>query len=83
MLPNSPPLKIAQKETTLFLHDSDIIRNGPKSRQNIWATFVRRFVAKNLQKYPNLVTLLVVGVRRHHVGAHHYRLHGQPRTLWR
>ena len=29
-----------------------------KKSPNIWATFARKFVAKNFQKLPNLVTLL-------------------------
>ena len=37
------PRKIAQKVATLFLRN----RFSPKSQQNIWATFVRQFVAKN------------------------------------
>ena len=49
--------KIAQKVGTHFLRNSDIIRNSPKNHQNIWPTFVRQFVAKYLQKSPNLVTL--------------------------
>ena len=35
----------------------DVFRNSPKESFNIWATFVRKFVTKNLQKSPNLVTL--------------------------
>ena len=31
----------------------------PKESSNIWASIVRKFVAKNFQKLPNLVTLLV------------------------
>ena len=41
------PPKIAPKEATHFLHNSDIITISPKSHQNIWATFVSQFVAKN------------------------------------
>ena len=44
-LPNFP-----QKVATFFLHNSDIIWNSPKIHQNIWATFVRQFVAKKLLK---------------------------------
>ena len=33
--------------------------NWPKCHQSVWATFVSKFVAKNLQKLPYLVTLLV------------------------
>ena len=40
--------KIAQKVATHFLHNSDILRNSPKSHQNIWDTFMGEFVAKNL-----------------------------------
>ena len=46
-----------QKVATHFLHNSGIIRNSPKSHQNIWTTFVRQIVAKKLKKSPNLVTL--------------------------
>ena len=46
-LPNYPQ-KIALKVVTRFLYYSDIFKNSPKSYQNIWATFVRQFVAKNL-----------------------------------
>ena len=42
------PSNIAQKVATHFLHNKDIIRNSPKIHQNIWATFVRQFVAKKL-----------------------------------
>ena len=35
------------KYSHTFFHNSDIIRNSPKSHQNIWVTFVRQFVAKN------------------------------------
>ena len=42
--------QIAQKVATHFLNKRDIIRNSPKSHQNIWTTFARQFVAKNLQK---------------------------------
>ena len=31
--------------------------NSPKKFLYIWATFVRKFLSKNLQKSPNLVTL--------------------------
>ena len=30
----------------------------PKKSPNIWATFVRKFVAKTVKKSPNLVTLV-------------------------
>ena len=50
--------QIAQKVGTHFLNQSDIIRNSPKSYQNIWSTFASQFVVKNLQKSPNLVTLV-------------------------
>ena len=46
-LPNFPQ-KIAPKVATYFLHNSDVIRNRPKSHQNIWAAFARVFVAKKL-----------------------------------
>ena len=36
------------KSSHTLLRNSDIIRNYPKSDQNIWATFVSQFVAKNL-----------------------------------
>ena len=56
------PPNIAQKVATHFLQYSDIIRNSPKSHQNMWATFMGEFVAKNLKKSPNLVTLSVAHV---------------------
>ena len=40
--------KNCSKRATLFLLKSDIICNSPKSNQNIWATIVRQFAAKNL-----------------------------------
>ena len=42
------PPNIAQKVGTHSLRYSDIIRNSPKSHQNMWDTFMEEFVAKNL-----------------------------------
>ena len=50
--------KKCPKVATPFLHNSDIIWNGPKSHQIIRATFGTQFIAKNLWKSPNLVTLI-------------------------
>jgi len=38
---------------------SDVFQNSPKGPQNILATLARKFVTKNFQKSPNLVTLVV------------------------
>ena len=54
-LPISPILP--KKHLNNFLHGSCSIWNRPKSYQNIGATFVRKFVIKNIKKSPNLVTL--------------------------
>ena len=40
-------IKKFPKSSHTFLHKSDIIRNSPKSHQNIWNTFARQFVAQN------------------------------------
>ena len=45
------PREIAQNVDTHFLNNRVIIKNNPKTHQNIWATFVRQFVAKNFQKF--------------------------------
>ena len=37
--------QFTQKVAADFLHKSDIVQNSPKSNQNIWASFVRQFVA--------------------------------------
>ena len=36
-----------------FLHESCIILNSQKNYQNIWTTFVRKFVTKKFRKLPN------------------------------
>ena len=33
------------------------VKNSSKSQPTIWATFLRKFVAKNFKNSPNLVTL--------------------------
>ena len=44
------------KSSTIFLR----VAKWPKISLDIWATFVRKFVAKNFKKSPNLVTLPIV-----------------------
>ena len=41
-----------------FEIEFDMVKNRPKSCTKIWATFVRNFVVKILQKQPNLDTLI-------------------------
>ena len=47
---------LAQKKDTAF-YIKMTLHNSPKKSPYIWATFVRNFLTKNLQKSPNLVTL--------------------------
>ena len=49
-------IKVAQIVETAVLTYNDPFRNSPKSHQSFWANFVSKFVAKNFQKSPNLVT---------------------------
>ena len=49
--------KVAQIVTTAFLHEVILFKNSPKSHQSFEATFVIKFVPKNFQKSPNLVTM--------------------------
>ena len=46
-----------KKEPQQFLRKSTAFQCGLENCQIIWATFVRKFVAKRFQKSPNVVTL--------------------------
>ena len=43
-----------------FLHKSEVFQNSHKKLPIVWASFARYSVAKNFQKSPNLVTLVVI-----------------------
>ena len=45
-----------------FFSKCGIFQNTHKSCTNIWASFIRTIVAKNFQKSPNLVTLVVTTI---------------------
>ena len=46
-----------QKVATAVFTESDVFQNSLKIHQTFELIFVRKFVAKNFQKSPNLVTL--------------------------
>ena len=50
--------KIAQKVETVVQTINDPLLNSHKSQQSFGATFVSKFVAENIQKSANLVTLI-------------------------
>ena len=50
--------KVAQKVTTAVYKSKWMFSKQPKKSTYIWAAFVRKFVTKNFQKLPNLVTLV-------------------------
>ena len=54
-------LKLTQSFTTVakivFFLKCDILHNSQECCQYIWASFIRKVVAKNFKKLPNLVTL--------------------------
>ena len=47
-----------EMEPQQFLHKKKCLTQWPRKSQRILATFVAKFVAKNFQKSPNLVTLI-------------------------
>jgi len=49
--------KVAQKEIIAVFTSSDHFLNCPKSLQSFKASFLNKFVAKNYQKSPDMVTL--------------------------
>ena len=61
--------KVAQIDATSIFTYGDPFQNSPKSHQCFWATFVSKFVSKNFQKSPNLVTLATRGTKRLHAVA--------------
>ena len=51
--------KVAQIVETVVLTNNYPFLNSPKRPQSFWTTFVSKFVTKNFQNSPNLVTLVV------------------------
>ena len=54
----------AKKVATAVLTSKGMLFKKPEKSPYIWATFKRKFVTKNLQKSPNLVTLVVAQIRK-------------------
>ena len=61
MLPNKVDKsfpEVAQKVTTEVETLKSVVAKVAQKVTNIWATFVRKFVTKNFQILPNLVTMI-------------------------